>query len=92
MKKAYYNFIVRDYLLSLMNRMLCEYKSNSKGELIVKCYYHDTIALIENFMFNLNTDMYFDLNNNLDDFIYNTPVNTEKIIFYNDYFKIVIYH
>lgn len=92
MKKAYYNFIVRDYLLSLVNRMFCEYKTNSKGAIIVKCYYHDTIAFIENFLYSLDYDMFIDLNNNLDDFIYYKPINTDKIIFFNDYLKIVVYH
>lgn len=89
--KNYYNYIVRSFLLSLVNKMYCEYHGNNKGEIIVKCYYHDTITLIENFIYNLDWKMFTDLNNNLDDFINYISINTDKIIFFNDYLKLVVY-
>lgn len=90
--KTYYNYIIRSFLLSLVNRMLCEYHGNNKGEIIVKCHYHDTIALIENFIYKLDCAMFTDLNNNLNNFIYYKPVDIDKIIFFNDYLKIVVYY
>ena len=90
--KTYYNYTVRLFLLSLVDKMFCEYHGNSKGEIVVKCYYHDVIGVIERFIYSLDREIFSNVEITLSHYFLCIPVDTEKIIFYNDYLKIVVYH